>query len=258
MENDILHIRPLQNVFRPLAFIDDFCIREQINISFAKLHLIKKFPQYFIDSDSYHLHKIRSKRHDEGTRNKSGLPLETEEKQKNFTIELAVFVDAEAYNHFRPYMNMTQMRNMMLEYVSYIQTFFHHPSLGVRIDISLVRLDIMDTQPSDLQIDTDSAIVLSTFCQYAKTHNPPDDNDPGHWDIGLYVTGTDLFEFRIVTKHGIFKIEKNLEKVPVMGKSFSNTVCSTYPCAVVKFLPYQIETKGLRSALNAVYYIGQV
>jgi len=248
VENDILEIRPLRDVFAPLPFIDDFCVKEQINISFGKPHLIKKSSRYFTDSDLYYLHKIRSKRR---------ILVETEKRREKFNIELAVFVDEFACHSFMRHLNndIKKLREMILKYVTYIQNFFHHPSLGVRIDISLVRLDIMDTQPSDLQIHSGrSDIVLSTFCTYAKTHNPHNDDHPDHWDVGLYITGRDLYDIFVAIQGTTYNVRNYI----VEGTGYHNTTCHVYSCAVVKFLQYQIETAGLRSALNAVYHIGHL
>jgi len=244
VENNILEIRPLQNIFIPFFFIDDFCVREQINISFGKPHLIKRSLRYFTNSD--HLHKIRSKRFVEKKRPK------IKKKPMSFNIELAVFVDAEAYSKFMPHLNndIKKMRKMMLEYVSYIQTFFHHPSLGVRINISLVRLDIIDKQPKNFQILTGDYDVLTyLFCKYAKALNPPNDNDLLHWDIGLYITAIDLYK----------SVSMNTLDYNVTGKGYYNGACNPYfSCAIVEFFPHQIESSGIRSSLNAVYEIGHL
>nr|XP_012214598.1 PREDICTED: A disintegrin and metalloproteinase with thrombospondin motifs 12-like [Linepithema humile] len=145
---------------------------------------------------------------------------------------------------------------MMHEYVSYIQTFFHLPSLGIPIDISLVHLNILQNQPATLNVTDRSLSLLLSFCKYTKALNPPYDNltDTGHWDISLYITGTDLFEYELIA-HGI-AVKTNYE---VWGQTYFDGACSHHnSCAIVQFLPFEVESSGLRSSLNAVHLIGRL
>lgn len=92
---------------------------------------------------------------------------------------------------FSPFLdgNDEKIRNM-LAYVNGIQALYHHPSLGVPIDISLIRLDVMGRQPLDLP---HFGGLLDSFCHYANVRNSAEDTHPRHWDMGLYVTGLDLY-----------------------------------------------------------------
>jgi len=245
----------LWNVSASLSLNDNFCVKEQINISFGKRHIIKRSPQYFTNSNFYDLYNIRSKRNVKEERPK------VEKKEKNFTIELAVFVDAEAYNNFKPYLSMKQMRTMMLEYVTHIQTFFHHPSLGVRIDISLVLLDIMDAHPSNFPTsEHESETLLRSFCKYAKTRNFPEDSDPRHWDISLYITGRDLYN---IADFDAMKLPVSatatIEDDIMTGLAFSNAAClPSFSCAIAEFFPHEIYSSGIRSSLNTVHHLGSL
>ncbi|KAG7203022.1 hypothetical protein KM043_010147 [Ampulex compressa] len=114
------------------------------------------------------------------------------------SLELAVFFDQAGYDLFSPFLDHddSQIRDMLLAYVNGIQALYHHPSLGVTMDISLVRLDIMQKQPRDLpHFDGERGGLLDSFCNYAKTHNPLGDDHPDHWDMGLYVSGLDFYAF---------------------------------------------------------------
>jgi hypothetical protein len=111
VENDILEIRPLRKEVAPL--IDDFYIREQVNLSFGKPHLIKKSLQYFADLNLYHWKNFKPKQR--YIRN-------TESK---LIIELAVFFDEAAYHAFMPLLNYDDdkthydisVRELCLDYV---------------------------------------------------------------------------------------------------------------------------------------------
>lgn len=53
----------------------------------------------------------------------------------------------------------------------------------------------MKKQPLNLSVgDGNGEKLLYSFCKYAETHNPPDVNDPHHWDISIYLTGIDIYE----------------------------------------------------------------
>ncbi|XP_067212076.1 A disintegrin and metalloproteinase with thrombospondin motifs adt-2-like isoform X2 [Linepithema humile] len=256
VEDDILEIRPLRNVFTPLFFIDDFCVTKEKNLSFGIPYLVKRSLPYFADFDF--LHNIRLKRGyidkiQKIKKNKTQKP----NGQVKFTIELAVFVDVNAYRKFKSILHDdTKINDMMYAYVNNMQTFFHLPTLGIPIDISLVHLNILQNQPATLNVTDRSLSLLLSFCKYTKALNPPYDNltDTGHWDISLYITGTDLFEYELIA-HGI-AVKTNYE---VWGQTYFDGACSHHnSCAIVQFPPNEIESSGLRSSLNAVHLIGSL
>ncbi|XP_012214601.1 A disintegrin and metalloproteinase with thrombospondin motifs adt-2-like isoform X2 [Linepithema humile] len=216
VEDDILEIRSLRNVFTPLFVIDDFCVTKEKNLSFGIPYLVKRSLPYFADSDL--LHNIRLKR---------GYIDEIQRTKKR----------------------ETQKPN--------VQIFFHHPTLGIPIDISLVHLDIWSQQPSGfLVFDNNVAVLLPSFCKYAETLNPSQ-GDPNHWDIGLYITGKTLYR-RIRVYRGKWG-RTSYRNEEVWGQTYFDDACSEhYSCAVVQFLPNEIESSGLKSSLNAVHLIGNL
>lgn len=117
-------------------------------------------------------------------------------KDERLTLELAVFFDEAAYRLFSPFLDEDdeKIRDMLLAYTNGIQALYRHPSLGVPIDILLIRLDIIQRQPFDLpHFGGERSGLLDSFCHYANARNPAEDDDPRHWDMGLYVTGLDLY-----------------------------------------------------------------
>ena len=71
-----------------------------------------------------------------------------------------------------------------------VQALYHHPSLGRAVDIALVRLELFRSQPGDLpHYDGERSPLLDSFCEYNERHNPLGDDNPDHWDMGLYVSG---------------------------------------------------------------------
>nr|XP_012230574.1 PREDICTED: A disintegrin and metalloproteinase with thrombospondin motifs 4-like [Linepithema humile] len=154
-----------------------------------------------------------------------------------------------AYRTFKPFLGEDKetLRMLILVYVNRIQAVFHHPSLGVSIDISLVHLEIMDEQPLNLPVfGGNDDKLLDSFCDYAATRNPPDDNDPNHWDVSLYLTGINIYSTE----------EDDLGSI---GISNVDSVCdSNESCVIVEFgIPDKLSS-GFSSSLTAAHEIGHV
>ncbi|XP_067217200.1 A disintegrin and metalloproteinase with thrombospondin motifs 19-like isoform X2 [Linepithema humile] len=244
LKNDYLEIRPLRNDFASLFIVDNICVEKQMNLSFGKLHFIKKLPQNFAASYFNLFGNFKPKRRH--IRN-------TEQK---LIIELAVFVDATAYFNFMHITsnNEKQMHNIILAYVNQIQAVFHQPSLGVSIDISLVELKIMKRRPSELFVYDDLMKMRTSFCKYAETLNPSDDNNLSHWDIVLLITGIDTF---VLPDSG----EVTLQDYNYMGESYFNAVCRKEKpsCAIVEYgSSFSMPTALASSAITAAYQIGNI
>nr|XP_012230171.1 PREDICTED: A disintegrin and metalloproteinase with thrombospondin motifs 2-like isoform X2 [Linepithema humile] len=238
LENDTLEIRPLRNDFPPL--IDGFCDKEQINFSFGLLHRIKRSQQYFADSDLNHLHNIKPKRRN------------VQNMQQKLTIELAIFFDEAAYRIYMPLLDNDEKRlhDMILAYVNQIQAVLHHPSFGTPIDISLIRLDMMKKQPPNLPVfNGEAGKLYDSFCKYARALNPPDDNDPHHWDIGIYLTGINIFTSNDQEKY-----------YHILGRSFVDGACnSSFSYAIIEFgIQNQMFSSGFSSSLIAAHEIGHL
>lgn len=71
-----------------------------------------------------------------------------------------------------------------------MQALYHHPSAGTKLDLVLVNMEILKKQPSDLpHYSGERSSLLDSFCAFNEKHNPPKDDDPKHWDIGIYLSG---------------------------------------------------------------------
>lgn len=78
-----------------------------------------------------------------------------------------------------------------------------------------------------VKLDGERDSTLDAFCKFAKKRNPPSDEDPLHWDIGLYISGLDLYEN-----------EKNNNKrnYITMGLAPVGGVCwDEYACVITEF-----------------------
>ncbi|XP_067212643.1 A disintegrin and metalloproteinase with thrombospondin motifs 7-like isoform X1 [Linepithema humile] len=243
VENDTLEIRPLWNEFTSLFLIDDF--REQTNLSFGKPHLIKRSLQYFADSNFYHWDNSKLKRH------------RVRNAQQKLIIELVIFLDAAAYQTFKPLVknNKQKMNQIIKAYVNRIEAAFN--DLDVLFDISLVHIHILENQPLALPVfGGDIEKLLDSFCEYANVLNPPDDNDPHHWDIALYLTGLNLYEHL-----GKILNRKMWKNYTVTGNAYQDGACKPLlSCAIVEFRN-NFETQSSRYislSTDAVFKIGHL
>ncbi|KAK5647460.1 hypothetical protein RI129_002352 [Pyrocoelia pectoralis] len=130
---------------------------------------------------------------------------------------------------------------------SVVQALYHHPSLGTKLDLVLVRIDIMKSQPGDLpHYEGERAKLLDSFCNYQNNLNPPSDNDPNHWDLGLYVSGLDFFEVD----------ETGQGSTGTLGLSTVGGVCHLqYACVIAEMGATNIFGQPYPSAGFASVYI---
>ncbi|XP_067209060.1 A disintegrin and metalloproteinase with thrombospondin motifs adt-2-like isoform X2 [Linepithema humile] len=244
LKNDTLEIRPLWNDLVSMSLVDDICVGEQVNLSFGIPHLIKRSLQYSVNSNLYHVDNFKPKRR--YVRNTI----------RKLTIKLAVFLDAEAYTRLGPIVdyNEEKLHNMILAYVNQIQAVFHHPSLGVSIDISLVHLDTVNLREKYTNFGGEITKMSKSFCDYAETYNPPYDNNSRHWDVALILTSINIFFWS--------KSENKTErKFSIMANSSFNAVCEMgeKSCAIVEFaVNDRTISAGFGSSLLAVEEIGNI
>lgn len=242
-----MEITPLRNGLAPLL-VDDRYVKDEVDLPLGKPHVVKRSsppppPPRPVEPD------LETERE-----NRIG---DTEGK---LTLELAVFFDEAAYRLFSPFLDEDdgRIRDMLLAYVNGIQALYHHPSLGVPIDISLIRLDIIQRQPFDLpHFGGERGSLLDSFCTYANARNPPEDapsSSPSpsrHWDMGLYVTGLDLYA-----------IENGRRNGATMGLATVGGLCiPRYSCVIAELgvtdqfgKPY--PSAGFTSVYIAAHEIG--
>ncbi|XP_018405616.1 PREDICTED: A disintegrin and metalloproteinase with thrombospondin motifs 2 [Cyphomyrmex costatus] len=239
LENVTLEITPLRKglASSPLL-IDDHYVKEEADLLLGDPHVVKRSPS-------------RSPLINPDLETKRRLIRDTKE---NLTLELAVFFDEAAYRLFSPFLDGDdeKIRDMLLAYVNGIQALYHHPSLGVPIDISLIRLDIIQRQPVDLpHFGGERGSLLDSFCYYANARNPPEDTHFHHWDMGLYVTGLDLYA-----------IENGRRNGATMGLAAVGGLCiPRYSCVIAELgvtdqLGKPYPSAGFTSVYIAAHEIG--
>lgn len=164
---------------------------------FSKIpHLVKKsnftmgpFENDFIVTNFRH---VPVKRSQNRRRNKSGRGIDYERP----TIELGLFFDEEFYKIFAPFFENDEkkLEDFILSYINGVQSLYHHHSLGRKIDLTIVYIEIMEKQPHNMpHAYGERNELLDNFCEYQKKINPKDDRDPQHYDMAVYVSGLDFF-----------------------------------------------------------------
>ncbi|XP_067002114.1 A disintegrin and metalloproteinase with thrombospondin motifs adt-1-like [Anabrus simplex] len=241
LDNDTLEIRPLTP--RLHSLLGREALETVPSDAEAAPHLVRRAP--FI-ADSFHNDAVVVEALEEDSVENI---FRTKRAAGKYTVETALFFDAEGYKIFAPYFNNDekQIRDMLLAYMNGIQALYHHPSLGAYVDIVLVRMDIFKSQPGDLiHYDGERGKLLDSFCAYNKKHNPPGDSNPKHWDMGLYVSGLDFFAYENGRKSGV-----------TMGLATVGGVCmEPYNCVIAELGTTNVFGKPYPSAgFTSVYVL---
>lgn len=213
--------------------LDERYVKEEVDLSLGEAHVVKRSSSRRppVDSD------LKRRR----------------VRDTKLTLELAVFFDEVAYRLFSPFLEEDdgRIRDMLLAYVNGIQALYHHPSLGIPIDISLIRLDIIQRQPVDLpHFGGERGSLLDSFCNYANARNPSNEED-AHWDMGLYVTGLDLYA-----------VENGRRNGATMGLATVGGLCiPRYSCVIAELgvtdqLGKPYPSAGFTSVYIAAHEIG--
>ena len=257
LDNIALEITPLMNEPKSLNFLDHIPIEGQIEKFLKKPHVVKRSHLSSVisndtrPSDSFtsgYINFVKKLSVSNELFARSGRGRE----DNDLTIELAVFFDEAAYNIFSPFFNRNEMRirDMLLAYINGVQALYHHPSLGAKIDIALVRLELMRRQPTDLpHYDGERGDLLESFCKYSQRHNSKEDDDPYHWDMGLYVSGLDFY-----AKMDGSKVTMGL--APVDGICLDTWSCVIAELGVTNRFGKPYPSAGFTSIYIAAHEIG--
>lgn len=142
------------------------------------------------------------------------------------TIELGVFVDAIAYNNLKQMQTSDEMTHVILASINQVDAIYHLASLKQTVDFAIKVLEIQTEAPKELQdMSGERLELLDTFCQYNTQRNDPENGSPGHWDLGVLLTGFDLFH----TQYGY-------EEYDTLGLTRTGALChQNYSCLITEF-----------------------
>ena len=165
-------------------------------------------------------------------------------------VETGVFVDREAYEKYmRHFGSETLVNEFFLCYLNAVNALLHLPSLnGAIFKLSVVRI-VFD--PYDFHEHSEDREVLYTaFCEYQAALSPPDDDDPQHWDMGLYLTARDLKDSKAPSK----------QQYITMGLAYVEAICyPEYSCVIAEigttdhYQHKEYPSTGFGSALVLVH-----
>ncbi|XP_047511015.1 A disintegrin and metalloproteinase with thrombospondin motifs 14-like [Pieris napi] len=171
----------------------------------------------------------------------------------SYTIEIALFLDESAYKIFHPYLNHNEgeLRDMLLAYINGVQALYHHPSLGTRIQLSLVRLTLLRSQPSGLPPHAERGRLLDSFCAYQRSLNVEDDDDPQHWDMALLLSGLDFYSEEGGRRNGV-----TMGLAPVGGVCLPAHACVVSEFGTTDTLGRPYPSAGFTSVYILAHEIG--
>lgn len=132
-------------------------------------------------------------------------------------VELGMFLDQALLDVFSQYLaSDEELVDLVLGLVNNVQALYRHPSLGRQVDLTISHLRLLYTQPEDLPtFDGERIKLLKAFCDYSRRNNDPDDANPEHWDIGVYLSGLNFY----------VKNDDGSENGVTMGLAYTGGVC---------------------------------
>ena len=114
-------------------------------------------------------------------------------------VETGLFMDYEAYSTYRDYFSKAghsdpdqRVVDLLLTFINSIQAIYHFKSLGTKVEFSISHMEIHKTRGVFDDHGGDRGPLLTSFCQFQGDLRP-DEGKPGHWDIGLLVSGVDFW-----------------------------------------------------------------
>ena len=102
-----------------------------------------------------------------------------------------------------------------------MQALYHLPSLGQRVDLSIVYMEFNAKPPANLVNNGERGQLLDSFCAFQTKLNKPSDSDAEHWDMALLLSGLDFYAVE-KGKNNYVTMGKH-EMIPTINKSkYSN------------------------------------
>ena len=120
-------------------------------------------------------------------------------KSKNgLNVEIFLVVDWAACKSYLDYYEGDEEKliELVLVIMNDIQALYHYPSLGRTVDFTIVRLELQNSAQFD-DARGERNELLTSFCKYqgGDVYIEGDD-DPGHWDIALLMSGVDFWAYK--------------------------------------------------------------
>ncbi|TRY78189.1 hypothetical protein TCAL_04265 [Tigriopus californicus] len=142
------------------------------------------------------------------------------------TVELGVFVDAVAYNNLKVLQTSDEMTHVILASINQVDAIYHLASLKQSVDFAIKVLEVQTEAPQELQGASGERLeLLDAFCQYNTQRNDLVNGSPAHWDLGVLLTGFDLFH-----------VQYGYEEYDTLGLTRTGALChQNYSCLITEF-----------------------
>lgn len=141
------------------------------------------------------------------------------------TLEMAVFYDADCKRSFTEALgSSSSLEDAIKTIISQVQVFYKPPWLKNPLHIVITELRLLDEGVNQLLGSEEADKLLQGFSNFTAKRNAPEDQ-PGHWDVALLLTGKDMHAARDGKKD-----------TSVLGKAYLGGVCSQdFATVVVEF-----------------------
>lgn len=118
-----------------------------------------------------------------------------QDNQPRPVIRIAIFLDESLYTKFySAFGDSVKVQDIITTYMNGVQSIFHHPSLGIQIDIVITEMYKISNR-FDLNDDPNGAqTMVNPFCRYQETRNFRDASNPKHWNVALLITGNKIID----------------------------------------------------------------
>ncbi|XP_015763336.1 PREDICTED: A disintegrin and metalloproteinase with thrombospondin motifs 7-like isoform X1 [Acropora digitifera] len=102
-------------------------------------------------------------------------------------VEMLMVADQTMYKFYKD-----GLEEYLLTIANMVSNIFRDPSIGTAINIVLVRVIILQENPSALKVTHHAGHTLTHFCRWASLINPKSESHPNHHDLAVLITRYDI------------------------------------------------------------------
>ncbi|CAH1251169.1 ADAMTS15 [Branchiostoma lanceolatum] len=130
------------------------------------------------------------------------------------------------------------LQHYVLTLMAMAARIYRHPSLQSDINLSVVKLVILNSDRDGPQVTGNAPTTLRNFCSWQHQQNTPDDAHPAHYDTAVLLTRQDLCSSRDVCS--------------TLGLAEVGTMCESHRSCSIS------QDNGLSAAFTIAHEIGHV
>ncbi|EDO44376.1 predicted protein, partial [Nematostella vectensis] len=131
-----------------------------------------------------------------------------------------------------------ELQSFIITIMGMVARIYRDKTIGNSINIVLVKIIILEIDLPELEITSNAASSLRSFCKWQTKMNKPSDEEPGHFDTAILLTRKDIC--------------RAAGKCDTLGLAELGTVCNpSRSCSIV-------EVTGLSSAFTIAHELAHV